>query len=93
MNMNNTKTVAIVAVLTAATLVLGGTLAATTTSAFAYLEKGAHDNGKDNGKANDNTDPDIPRKCNQIESGFDQTLGDQNCDGDILSNSKIFNAQ
>jgi hypothetical protein len=39
MNMNNTRTLAIVAVLTAATLVLGVTLAATTTTSSAFAAK------------------------------------------------------
>jgi hypothetical protein len=41
--MNNTKTLAIVAVLTAATLVVAGTFAATTPAAFAYQKKKQED--------------------------------------------------
>ena len=62
--MNNTRTLAIVAVLTAATLVVGGTLGATT-SVFAYQKKG------ESGSKNGNTV--TIQKCKQdaTQSGFD----------------------
>jgi hypothetical protein len=87
--MNNTKTLAIVAVLTAATLVVGLTVAAATPSAFAggnkerqdkYM-KGGHDdykkarqtNGNDGAKANGNTLTVQAAKQHGIVSGFDNT--------------------
>jgi hypothetical protein len=65
--MNNTRTLAIVAVLTAATLVVGGTFAAT--SAFAYVKKGPQDNKKgarDNGSGNGNGNT-IVERCSMTE--------------------------
>ena len=88
--MNNTKTLAIVAVLTAATLVVGVTVAAATPSAFAggnkerqdkYMKgeqdgykKGKHANGKYNGGDNGNTVTIQAAKQNGKVSGHDNTL-------------------
>ena len=70
--MNNTRTLAIVAVLTAATLVVGVTLAATTTpSAFAY-KKG--DMKKDPKKDNGNDGNTVTIQANKqkgSQSGYD----------------------
>jgi hypothetical protein len=87
--MNNTKTLAIVAVLTAATLVVGVTVAAATPSAFAggnkerqdkYMKGGQGDykkarqtNGNDGAKANGNTLTVQAAKQHGIVSGFDNT--------------------
>jgi hypothetical protein len=87
--MNNTKTLAIVAVLTAATLVVGLTVAAATPSAFAggnkerqdkYMKgeqdgykKGKQTNGNDGAKANGNTVTVQAAKQHGIVSGFDNT--------------------
>jgi len=77
--MSNTKTLAIVAVLTAATLVIGVTFAATTQSAFAAAQKGAQDKkqdkkqdpkGKDRGN-NGNTVTEQENKQKGIQSGWD----------------------
>jgi hypothetical protein len=83
--MNNTKktTLAIVAILTAATLVVG-TLATTTTltqTAFAYSK-----NKKDNGKGNDNGNTITIQKCKQAatQSGFDNNQG-QECENLICT--------
>jgi hypothetical protein len=85
--MNNTKrtTLAIVAILTAATLVVG-TLATTTTltqTAFAYSQKNKKDNGKD---GNDNGNTITIQKCKQaaIQSGFDNNQG-QECENVICT--------
>jgi hypothetical protein len=80
--MNNTKTLAIVAVLTAATLVVGVTFAATTThSAFAYKKDNGKDrkdmkgkDARDNGKENGNTVTVQADKQKASVSGFDNTL-------------------
>jgi hypothetical protein len=81
--MNNTKTLAIVAILTAATLVVGVTFAAATThSAFAYKKdngkdrkdmkgKDASDNGNSNSNANTVTVQADKQKASV--SGFDNT--------------------
>jgi hypothetical protein len=81
--MNNTKTLAIVAVLIAATLVVGVTFAAATThSAFAYKKdngkdrkdmkgKDARDNGNSNSNANTVTVQADKQKASV--SGFDNT--------------------
>jgi hypothetical protein len=75
--MNNTKTLAIVAILTAATLVVGVTFAATTThSALAYQKKRGDDRKdkeRDNGSANGNTDTAQINKQKASVSGFDNT--------------------
>jgi hypothetical protein len=71
----------------AASLVVGGTIAATTTpSAFAVAKKGSHNNVSDKINGNGNTDTDIKQKCKQFGSGFDYSF-DQDCQ--ILSNSAI----
>ena len=78
--MNNTRTLAIVAVLTAATLVVGLTVAATmTSSAFAggskrygqdkYMKGGQGNGGKDNGSGNGNTNTIQVLKQNAKASG------------------------
>ena len=78
--MNNTRTLAIVAVLTAATLVVGLTVAATMTpSAFAgssekdgqdkYMGGGQGNGGKDNGSGNGNTNTIQVLKQNAKASG------------------------
>jgi hypothetical protein len=67
--MNNTTISAIAAVLMAATLVLGGTLAATSAqSAFAYQNKRGHDDSKDG-----NTVTIQATKQKGSVSGFDNT--------------------
>jgi hypothetical protein len=66
--MNNTRTLAIVAVLTAATLVVGVTFAATH-SAFAYFPK--KDDKKDGGNDNGNTVTIQANKQKAYQSGFD----------------------
>ena len=78
--MNNTKTRAIVAVLTAATLVVGLTVAATmTSSAFAggkgygqdkYVKGGQSNGGKDNRSGNGNTNTIQVLKQNAKSSSF-----------------------
>ena len=71
--MNNTKTLAIVAVLTAATLVIGVTFAATTQSAFAAAQKGdkkQDPKGKDRGN-NGNTVTEQENEQKGTQSGFD----------------------
>jgi hypothetical protein len=86
--MNNTKTLAaIAAILIAATLVVGGTFAAT--SAFAYIKKGPQDNKKearDNGSGNGNGNTITVEKCKNkgSASGFDTTL-DQECENLICT--------
>jgi hypothetical protein len=85
--MNNTKTLtAIAAILIAATLVVGGTFAAT--SALAYVKKGPQDNKKgaqDNGNSKNGNTVTI-EKCKQIgsASGFDTAL-DQECENLICT--------
>jgi hypothetical protein len=81
--MNNTKTLAIVAVLTAATLVVGVTFAAATThSAFAYKKDNGKDrkdmkgkDARDNGNSNSNTNTVTVQADKQKASvsGFDNT--------------------
>jgi hypothetical protein len=75
--MNNTRTLAIVAVLMAATLVVGGTLGATT-SVFAYQKKG------ESGSKNGNTV--TIQKCKQdaTQSGFDNNQA-QECENLICT--------
>ena len=78
--MNNTRTLAIVAVLTAATLVVGLTVAATMTpSAFAggkgygqdkYVKGGQSNGGKDNRSGNGNTNTIQVLKQNAKSSAF-----------------------
>jgi hypothetical protein len=69
--MNNTRTLAIVAVLTAATLVVGVTFAATH-SAFAYLpQKDDKRDKKDGGNNNGNTVTAQINKQKAYQSGFD----------------------
>jgi hypothetical protein len=88
--MNNTKTIAIVAVLTAATLVVGLTVAAATPSAFAggykerhdkYMKggqdgykKGKQTNGNDGANANGNTVTVQTNAQKGKVSGHDNTL-------------------
>jgi hypothetical protein len=64
--MNNTRTLTIAAIFIAATLVVGGTLAATT--AFAYQKKRGHDDSKDGNTV-------TVQACKQkgSVSGFDNT--------------------
>jgi hypothetical protein len=69
--MNNTRTLAIVAVLTAATLVVGVTFAATH-SAFAYFpKKDDKRDKKDGGNDNGNTVTIQANKQKAYQSGFD----------------------
>jgi hypothetical protein len=91
--MNNTKTLAIVAVLMAATLVVGtfATMAPTTTqSAYAYAKKlpRQDDNKKtrDNGSGNGNDNTVTIQKCKNrgSASGFDTAL-DQECENLICT--------
>jgi hypothetical protein len=85
--MNNTKTLAMFAVLMAATLVVVGTLTATTIiatqSALAYLQK-KDDNKKDGGNNNGNTI--TIQKCKQaaIQSGWDNDQ-EQECENLICT--------
>jgi hypothetical protein len=74
--MNNTKSLAIVAVLIAATLVVGVTFAATTQSAFASRK----------GNGNDNGNTITEQKCKQYGtvSGWDNAL-DQECGNTICT--------
>jgi hypothetical protein len=78
--MNNTRTLAIVAILTAATLVVGVTFAAATHSAFAYKKDNGKDrkdmkgkDARDNGKENGNTVTVQADKQKASVSGFDNT--------------------
>jgi hypothetical protein len=86
--MNNTKTLtAIAAILMAATLVVGGTLASST--AFAYQKKGPQDNKKgarDNGSGNGNGNTITVEKCKNrgSASGFDTTVN-QECENLICT--------
>jgi hypothetical protein len=90
--MNNTKTLAIVAVLMAATLVVGtfATMATTTQSAYAYAKKlpRQDDNKKtrDNGSGNRNGNTITALKCQNkgSASGFD-TAVDQECENLICT--------
>jgi hypothetical protein len=87
--MNNTKTttLAIAAIFIAATLVVGGTFAAT--SAFAYMKKGPQDNKKgtrDNGSGSRNGNTITIEKCKNkgSASGFDTTVN-QECENLICT--------
>jgi hypothetical protein len=85
--MNNTKTI-LAAIFIAATLVVAGTFAATTTqSAFASFPKKDHkkDNKKDNG-GNGNGNTVTIQKCKQAatQSGFDNNQG-QECENVICT--------
>jgi hypothetical protein len=88
--MNNTKktiTLAIAAIFIAATLVVGGTFAAS--SAFAYIKKGPQDNKKgarDNGSGNENGNTVTILKCKNkgSASGFDTTVN-QECENLICT--------
>ena len=73
--MNNTRTLAIVAILTAATLVVGVTFAATL-AAFAYKKGGddRKDKGRDNGSKDGNTVTIQANKQRGSVSGFDNDL-------------------
>jgi hypothetical protein len=74
MNNTKTRTLAIAAVLTAATLVVGGTFAATTTtqSVFAYENKGGDKNSK-----NGNTVTPQTGEQYGIVSGFDNSFNQE----------------
>jgi hypothetical protein len=74
MNNTKTKTLAIVAILTAATLVVGLTLTATTHSAFAYQMKGA---GQNDGNDNGNTLTPQTNRQYGIVSGFDNSFNQE----------------
>ena len=87
--MNNTKTItlAIAAIFIAATLVVGGTFAAS--SAFAYVKKGHQDNKKgarDNGSDSRNGNTITVEKCKNkgSASGFDTTVN-QECENLICT--------
>jgi hypothetical protein len=75
MNNTKTRTLAIVAVLTAATLVVGLTFAAATHSAFAYLPQkdNKKDKERDGGNGNGNTITAQINKQKASQSGFDGT--------------------
>jgi hypothetical protein len=84
MNNTKTRTLAIVAVLTAATLVVGVTLAATThPAAFAYYQKKpGHDDKKDkardgSGNENGNTITALIAKNKGFASGFDTNVNQE----------------
>jgi hypothetical protein len=99
--MNNTRTLAIVAVLTAATLVVGLTVAATmTSSVFAggsykkdgqdkYM-KGTRDNGNDGGSDNQNGNTVTILKCKNkgSASGWDTTTN-QECENLICTHPDV----
>jgi hypothetical protein len=72
--MNNTRTLAIVAILTAVTLVVGVTFAATH-SAFAYFPKkdDKKDKERDGGNGNGNTVTVQANKQKASQSGWDNT--------------------
>ena len=80
--MNNTRTLAIAAILTAATLVVG-TFATTTTLTQTAL---AYNNKKDNRKGNDNGNTITIQKSKQAatQSGFDNNQG-QECENLICT--------
>jgi hypothetical protein len=86
--MNNTRTLAIVAVLTAATLVVGAFVTtatiATTRSALAYPQQKKDDNKKDGGNNNGNTI--TIQKCKQAatQSGWDNDQ-EQECENVICT--------
>jgi hypothetical protein len=88
--MNNTKTLAVVAVLMAATLVVGTFVTvATTQSAFAYAKKPRQDDNKktrDNGSGNRNGNTVTVEECENrgSASGFDTAL-DQECENLICT--------
>jgi hypothetical protein len=88
--MNNTNTLAIVAVLMAATLVVGTfATVATTQSAFAYAKKPRQDDNKktrDNGSGNRNGNTVTIEECKNrgSASGFDTAL-DQECENVICT--------
>src|SRR6266480_2062653 len=90
--MNNTKTLAIVAILMATTLVVGtfATMATTTTqSAYAYAKKLPRQDDKktrDNGSGNRNGNTITALKCQNkgSASGFDTAL-DQECENLICT--------
>jgi hypothetical protein len=81
--MNNTKTLAIVAVLMAATLVVGVTFAATAAhSASAYLKKkpgqdDKKDKARDGGNENGNTITVLIAKNKGYASGFDTNVNQE----------------
>jgi hypothetical protein len=71
---DNTRILAMLAILMTATLVVGGTLAATTTpSAFAYQKK----KGSQDGSENDNTVTPQNNKQDGIVSGFDNSFNQE----------------
>jgi hypothetical protein len=90
--MNNTNTLAIVAVLMAATLVVGtfATVATTTQSALAYTKKPLQDDNKktrnNNGSGNGNGNTVTTEECKNrgSASGFDTAL-DQECENLICT--------
>ena len=71
--MNNTRTLAIVAVLTAATLVVGVTFAATHSASAYYPKKDDKRDKKDGGNDNGNTITAQINKQKASQSGFDNT--------------------
>jgi hypothetical protein len=88
--MNNTRTLAVVAVLMAATLVVGTFVTvATTQSAYAYAKKSRQDDNKktrDNGSGNGNGNTVTVEECENrgSASGFDTAL-DQECENLICT--------
>jgi ribosomal protein S17 len=88
--MNNTRTLAVVAVLMAATLVVGTFVTvATTQSAYAYAKKSRQDDNKktrDNGSGNRNGNTVTIEECKNrgSASGFDTAL-DQECENVICT--------
>jgi hypothetical protein len=78
--MNNTKTtsLAIVAVLTAATLVVGLTVAATAHSAYAaYGKDNKKDKARDGGNENGNTVTILKAQNNGFASGWDTSVNQE----------------
>jgi hypothetical protein len=85
MNNTKTKTLAIVAVLTAATLVVGLTFVATTHSASAaYGKDDKKDKTRDGGNENGNTVTILKAQNKGYASGFDTSV-DQEADNTICT--------
>jgi hypothetical protein len=89
MNMNNTKTLAIVAVLTAATLVLGGTLtAASAQSVFLLPNIGSQNDGKGGNGGGGGHPTNLKKGAH--DNGKDNGKGNGNTDTDTIQKCKQF---
>jgi hypothetical protein len=75
--MNNTRTLAIVAVLTAATLVVGLTVAATHSAYAAYGKDNKKDKARDGGNENGNTVTILKAQNKGFASGFDTSVNQE----------------